>query len=84
SKIILDAENITQKDAEFIKISQTDFGKNIPINSQKSTFGKIPSTEGRPSAWNLVYVKLLVESQGGQVNIESSEKETVFGFTLKA
>lgn len=84
SKIILDAENITQKDAEFIKISQTDFGKNIPINSQKSTFGKIPSTEGRPSAWNLVYVKLLVESQGGQVNVESSEKETIFGFTLKA
>ncbi|TAE72418.1 MAG: sensor histidine kinase [Bacteroidetes bacterium] len=84
SKIIIDAETIADKDAEFIKISQTDTGKHIPINSQKSTFGKIPSMEGRPSAWGLVYVKLLVEAQGGNVNVQSSQQETVFGFTLKA
>lgn len=84
SKIIIEAETIAEKEGEFIKISQTDIGKHIPTNSQKSTFGKIPSTEGRPSAWGLVYVKLLVEAQGGNVNVDSSERETVFGFTLKA
>jgi signal transduction histidine kinase len=85
SKIILQAAPYQENNTDFVKVSQTDFGKTIPTGSQKGTFGKIPVSDGRPSAWGLVYVKLLVEAQGGNVNVQSSQTDgTIFGFTLKA
>lgn len=84
SSVILEGKFLENGQENLIQITQQDFGKQIPKESQHFAFDKIPPRDARPSAWGLAYIKLMVEAQKGKVEVKSDKESTIFSLILKA
>ncbi|MBU8892145.1 MAG: tetratricopeptide repeat protein [Bacteroidales bacterium] len=83
---------------DFIRIKITDTGQGIPKEKLHKVFGKFEqviarkSGLGRSTGIGLTFCKLFIEAHGGEINVESEEKNipagkaggSTFWFTLPA
>lgn len=82
-KVTLDAWQFEKDTQGYIKVSVKDNGLSIPKNTLPLVFEKFSPEEARPSGLGLVYVKMAIEAQNGQVEaIASVDQGASFIFTL--
>lgn len=71
-------------EGEFYQISVSNDGKQIPIGNLERIFenGFTTRKEKQNHGFGLWYVRNFIEENGGSINVESSQEETSFRFTI--
>jgi NtrC-family two-component system sensor histidine kinase KinB len=76
---------IATEGKEVVHFSVADTGRGIPPERLTTIFGRMTSGSSGGTGLGLALVRRLVESQGGQISVESKvDVGTTFTFTLPA